>query len=377
MSKYSITYNDIVSINKIKDVYDGIYKNTCHKAKLVRFELTKTSNIVKIYNTLNNKHYNHLKYNIFIIREPKYRIIMSELMYDKIVNHLISKYVLIPTLSRKLIDQNVATRTGKGSKEGIRYMKKYINSIKENYDNVYILKCDISKYFYNIDHEILINKLSHENFDKDILRVLINIINSTDNDYINDLIDSSISREVSHLEDMNIYDLESKKKQLYSLPRYRKGKGLPIGNETSQLLAIYYLNELDHYIKEQLHIKYYIRYMDDFILIHHDKEYLKKCLNLINKKISSLKLSLNKKTQIYNLKSGVNFLGYKFILKNKKLIILLNNQTRKKIKRKLKKARKNDINFYKKSLASYNGYFKISTTNNFVYKNKFFLEEGN
>ena len=377
MNKYSISYNDIVSINKIKDVYDGIYKNTCHKAKLVRFELTKTSNIVKIYNTLKNKHYNHLKYNIFIIQEPKYRIIMSELMYDKIVNHLISKYVLIPTLSRKLIDQNVATRTGKGSKEGIRYMKKYINSIKENYDNVYILKCDISKYFYNIDHEILINKLSHENFDKDILRVLINIINSTDNDYINDLIDSSISREVSHLEDMNIYDLESKKKQLYSLPRYRKGKGLPIGNETSQLLAIYYLNELDHYIKEQLHIKYYIRYMDDFILIHHDKEYLKKCLNLINKKLSYLKLSLNKKTQIYNLKSGVIFLGYKFILKNKKLVILLNNQTRKKIKRKLRKARKNNINFYKKSLASYNGYFKVSTTNNFVYKNKFFLEEGN
>ncbi len=377
MNKYIISYDDIVSINKIKDVYDGIYKNTCHKAKLIRFELTKTSNIVKIYNTLKNKHYNHLKYNIFIIQEPKYRIIMSELMYDKIVNHLISKYVLIPTLSRKLIDQNVATRTGKGSKEGIRYMKKYINSIKENYDNVYILKCDISKYFYNIDHEILINKLSHENFDKDILRVLINIINSTDNDYINDLIDSSISREVSHLEDMNIYDLESKKKQLYSLPRYRKGKGLPIGNETSQLLAIYYLNELDHYIKEQLHIKYYIRYMDDFILIHHDKEYLKKCLNLINKKLSYLKLSLNKKTQIYNLKSGVIFLGYKFILKNKKLVILLNNQTRKKIKRKLRKARKNNINFYKKSLASYNGYFKVSTTNNFVYKNKFFLEEGN
>ena len=377
MNKYSISYNDIVSINKIKDVYDGIYKNTCHKAKLVRFELTKTSNIVKIYNTLNNKHYSHLKYNIFIIREPKYRIIMSELMYDKIVNHLISKYVLIPTLSRKLIEQNVATRTGKGSKEGIRYMKKYINSIKENYDNIYILKCDISKYFYNIDHEILINKLSYENFDKDILKILINIINSTDNDYINDLIDSSINRELSHLEDMNISDLELRKKQLYSLPRYRKGKGLPIGNETSQLLAIYYLNELDHYIKEQLHIKYYIRYMDDFILIHHDKEYLKKCLNLINKKLSSLKLSLNKKTQIYNLKSGVNFLGYKFMLKNKRLIILLNNQTRKKIKRKLKKARKNNINFYKKSLASYNGYFKVSTTNNFVYKNKFFLEEGN
>lgn len=377
MNKYIISYDDIVSINKIKDVYDGIYKNTCHKAKLVRFELTKTSNIVKIYNTLKNKHYNHLKYNIFIIQEPKYRIIMSELMYDKIVNHLISKYVLIPTLSRKLIEQNVATRTGKGSKEGIRYMKQYINSIKENYDNVYILKCDISKYFYNIDHEILINKLSHENFDKDILRVLINIISSTNNDYINDLIDSSISREVSHLEDMNIYDLEAKKKQLYSLPRYRKGKGLPIGNETSQLLAIYYLNELDHYIKEQLHIKYYVRYMDDFILIHHDKEYLKKCLNLINKKLSYLKLSLNKKTQIYNLKSGVNFLGYKFILKNKKLVILLNNQTRKKIKIKLRKARKNNINFYKKSLASYNGYFKVSTTNNFVYKNKFFLEEGN
>ena len=82
---------------------------------------------------------------------------------------------------------------------------------------------------------------------------------------------------------VNRTDLENKIKQLKSLPHYTKGKGLPIGNETSQILAIYYLNNLDHYVKEQLKIKHYVRYMDDFILFHHDKEYLKECLEKIQK----------------------------------------------------------------------------------------------
>lgn len=118
MKKLStINYDEIVSISKIKTVYKNIYSNTCHKEKLIKFELTYTSNVTKIYNTIMNRHYNYLKYNIFIIKEPKYRIIMSELMYDKIINHLISKYVLIPSLTPKLIEQNVATRVNKGSKE--------------------------------------------------------------------------------------------------------------------------------------------------------------------------------------------------------------------------------------------------------------------
>lgn len=365
-----ITYDEIVSISKIKKVYKNIYSNTCHKEKLIKFELVYTSNITKIYNTLLNRHYNHLKYNIFIIKEPKYRIIMSELMYDKIINHLISKYVLIPSLVPKLIEQNVATRVEKGSKEGIKYMKKYINSIKENYNDIYILKCDINKYFYNINHKILIDKLRKDIYDKELMKILENIIDSTNKPYINELIDRAIEREIVRLKNNKIPNISKAIKQLQQLPRYKNGKGLPIGNETSQLLAIYYLNDLDHYIKEQLHIKYYLRYMDDFILIHHDKEYLKYCLKKITEELLKVDLLLNKKTQIYNLKRGCNFLGYKFQLKDKKLLILLNNKTKKKIKRKLKKLKVKNYEMYQKSLSSYHGYFMIANSKSFLYKYK-------
>lgn len=154
-----VEYNDILSIDKIIEVYKNICSNTCHKAKLVKFELAFSCNITKILCLLKEKKYKHSHYSTFLIKEPKYRIIMSECILDKIVNHLISKYVLLPSLIPKLINMNVATRKYKGSKAGINYLKKYINKLKQNYDKIYVLKCDISKYFYNINHDILIKKL--------------------------------------------------------------------------------------------------------------------------------------------------------------------------------------------------------------------------
>lgn len=365
-----IKYDEILSIDKIMDVYKNIYSNTRHKEKLVRFELAFSTNVVYVLKLLEDRTYRHSNYSVFLINIPKYRIIMSENMKDKIINHLISKYILIPTLSPKLIDMNVATRKGKGTKMGIYYTKKYINKMKMNYDNFYVLKCDISKYFYNINHEILFEKLSKEFDDKDILNILKEIISSTDNLNVNKSIDKIIADEISKLEKKNISDLEKKKTELFRLPRYQKGVGLPIGNETSQILAVYYLNGLDHFIKEKLRIKCYIRYMDDFILFHHDKEYLKFCLKKIEEYLKGLKLSLNKKTQIYDMKKGFNFLGYKFFLKEKKLIIIINNQTKKRIKKKLKRLKKNNFSKYTLVRASYKGYFMSADTGNFIFRAK-------
>ncbi len=293
---------------------------------------------------------------------------MSETMKDKIVNHLISKYILIPTLSPKLIDTNVATRKGMGTKMGIYYTKKYINKLKMNYDNFYVLKCDISKYFYNINHEILLTKLSKDIQGPEILNILTNIISSTDNYNVNQSIDIIINKELERLKSKNIADFEKKKIELSRLPRYKKGTGLPIGNETSQILAVYYLSELDHFIKENLQIKCYIRYMDDFILFHHDKEYLKFCLTEINHYLHKLKLQLNRKTQIYDIKKGFNFLGYKFFLKGKKLIVLINNQSKKRIKRKLRRLKKHNPSKYSLVRASYKGYFMKAHCSHFIFK---------
>jgi len=156
--------------------------------------------------------------------------------------------------------------------------------------------------------------------------------------------------------------------ELKRIPRYPKGKGLPIGNMTSQLLAVYFLNDLDHYIKERLHCKYYIRYMDDFVIFDHDKERLKELKIIISEKLKEFKLELNKKTNIYDLNHGFGFLGYRFLLKGKKLIIKINPQTKRRIKKKMRKLRNVNAPNYEQVKASYMGYLKQAHTKNLLKK---------
>ena len=141
---------------------------------------------------------------------------------------------------------------------------------------------------------------------------------------------------------------------------------------SSQAFAILYLNELDHYIKRILKPLFYLRYMDDGILIAEDKEYLVYCLDEITKIVNKYKLELNSKTKIYKLDNGFKFLGFKYVKKNKKLIIKVKNQTKKKFKRKLKKLYKlysNDKISYKDIIqikASYLGHLKYGNTKNLI-----------
>lgn len=319
-----IKYDDIVDIDKIKEVYKDIIKTTKHKKKITTYNLFISDNLCKVYNDLKNKTYTHKKYNIFIIHEPKERIIMSEGLYDKIVNHLVSKYILNPLLDPKFIYSNVATRKNKGNLLAYKLTIKYINSLKLK-GNIYILKFDIKKYFYNIDHNILKYMLEKDIKDNDILNILFSIIDSTNN--------------------TNIYKLN---------------KGLPIGNMTSQILAIYYLNGLDHYIKEVLKEKYYIRYMDDGLILSNDKDKLKKDLILINKYLNKLDLELNNRTYITSLDRGITFLGYRYILNNKRLIIKLSKKNYYRIRKRIKDCKSTSIN--------YNGVLKwINIKTNFGY----------
>ena len=298
MKRASNLYQNICSLENIIKESKNI--NIKNKSKLERFNDYFSINTVTIYNELNNKTYKVGKYNIFKIYEPKERIIMSLNLKDKIVNNLVSKYIL-NVLDKSLIEENIATRKNKGSSYGIKLLKKYLNEIKDK--DFYILKFDIRKYFYNINHnklkEIIRNKIK----DVDALSIIDEIIDSTN--YINDY-------------------------------GYTKEKGISIGNQTSQIFAIYYLNELDHYIKEKLKIKYYLRYMDDGILIHESKEYLKYCLEKIKEILEEYGLELNEKTKIYTKKEGVTFLGFHFKINNNKVIITLKNETKRRFKKKMR-----------------------------------------
>lgn len=139
---------------------------------------------------------------------------------------------------------------------------------------------------------------------------------------------------------------------------------------TSQILAIFYLNKLDHFIKEELKIKYYIRYMDDGVLIHEDKEYLKFCLckikNLVENKY---KLKLNNKTRIYSSYEGVEFLGFRYIIRNNKLIIKVNTKTKKKFKKKVRILINYDYDKYMNVIASYKGHLRYAYSSNLLFEN--------
>ena len=224
-----------------------IYKNSKHKDKLYNFEKNKMSILYDLCYRLNNNLYEMGRYNIFLIKYPKYRIIMSLSVTDKIVNHYVTLKYLIPNLSRFLDNRNVATRVNMGTDYGIKLIKKYLE-INKKYDKFYILKLDIKKYFYNIDHNIVKDIIRSKIKDKDVLNILFKIIDSTNEEYVNNKI--------------NIIKKKINIDKAKELPLCEYDKALPIGNMTSQFFAIYYLSSLDHFIIHNLHLKYYIRYMD-------------------------------------------------------------------------------------------------------------------
>ena len=364
MKKSYVSYDTLVDYNKILDSYKLIVKNTEHKDKLFKYNLFLASNLVSIYNSLKDFKYHHGKYNIFLIKDPKYRVIMSENLTDKIVNQMVSEYILKPALEPRLIDSNTATRKDMGSSYAFNLCKKYINNLKRKGKEVYVLKFDIKKYFYNIDHDILLSKLEKIFVDKDIMSLLKDIIYSSNLAYVNREIDDIINRELK--KDLSSYH----KCELLKVPRYNYHKGLAIGNVTSQILAIFYLNRIDHLIKEKLGCKYYIRYMDDGIIFDYDKDRLKYIKMVIERELLKEKLELNKKTNIYKLSEGITFIGYRFILKNNKLIIRINNKVKTRIKRKIKYLSHYDKEKLIMVKASYYGYMKIANSNYLIHKFK-------
>ena len=249
-------------------VCDEVCRNTKNKNKVERFKEYKCANVTKIYNTLKNREYKVGPYIHFTLYEPKKRDIVSQGMMDKMVNHLVSRYILYPVILPCLIDKNVASRLGLGTRAGLLAAQEFHRICKVKYGKYYILKCDISKFFASINKDILKEKLKRKIKDKEALKIVFDIIDGD---------------------------------------KYTEGLG--IGNMTSQILAIFYLNDMDHYIKEELKIKYYIRYQDDFLLFHESKQYLKECLEKIKKFLEKEKLTLNNKSMIFTSNNNFVFLG--------------------------------------------------------------------
>lgn len=268
------------------------------KGAAAKFEV----NLLEALNVLNyqlqTKKYKPSPYNTFEVFEPKRRVVMSNSFKDKVVQHSLCDNVLEPILTRSFISDNYASQVGKGTHFGLDRLQEFLRRFyRQNGVDGWILKGDISKYFYSIRHDVLKTLIRKKISDPDVLWLVDLIIDSTEGNV-----------------------------------------GIPIGNQTSQLFALLYLDGLDHFVKEKLGIKYYGRYMDDFFLIHSDKEYLQYCRKEIEAFVEARGLSLNAKTNIYPVKNGVDFLGFHtYLTESGAVIRKVRRRSKNNMKRKLKK----------------------------------------
>ena len=269
---------------------------------------------------------------------------MSQSIKDKTVNHFITNEFLIPLLEPTLLNTNVATRRKMGSGYAGKLILKYLHQMMAERPGVtiYAAKIDVSKFFYSIDHEILHGMVRRRIKDPDVLECLKRIMEETNKTYINKMI--------------KIYNNNFGTE----IPLYEKGKGLSIGAVTSQFLAVFYLNDLDHKIKDVFCCERVIRYMDDIVIFDWDKDRLRWLIGAIEKELKILKLNMNPKSTIYNCctDSGVPFLGYRYYVHNDKIYVKCLASTVKRVRKRLKNLKKHDIKKYNHSYEAYRGYFQ-------------------
>ena len=209
----------------------------------------------------------------FKVWEPKERIIMALPFFDRVIQHMIVN-IIEPIFEKRFILHSYACRKGKGAHEASDTLSKWLYELEVvQGKKIYAIKGDIHHYFQSVAHDVLKKEIRRYISDKALLKILDRII---DHNGI--------------------------------LPQ---GVGIPVGNLTSQLFANVYLNKLDQYVKHVLKMKYYVRYMDDFIILSEDPEELRHVLELIEEFLRrELKLELNPKTTILAAKNGINFVGY-------------------------------------------------------------------
>ncbi len=297
--------DEIFSFENLNAAYKNCRIAKQHKGEVIRFEANLSFNLSVLHKELVGTKYAMGKYKEFYIYEPKERLIEALPFRDRVMIRCFCDVCLKPKIDKKLIYDNCACRKGKGTTFAIERLHTFLKKEygKEKNNDIYFLKCDIRKYFPSINHSILIHLLEELNFSEDEMWMIKKLID----------------------EQPNCANI-----------------GLPLGNQSSQWFALLYLNKVDHYIKEQLQIKGYVRYMDDMILVHRDKKYLALCKTKIEKLCKELlDLELNNKTQIGMVKNGIDFLGYRHILMNHgKIIMKLRYTSKQRLKKHLKTVNK-------------------------------------
>ena len=334
-----LTYDNLMKAHVLSRKGKG------YRREIILFSLKQEEYIMWLYEKLKTGTYKHGGYSIFYVTEPKLRKIEKSRYIDRIVHRWVVDNFLKEYFEKSFIYNSYACIKNRGMHKACLDVQKTMKYCKIVWGNYYILKMDIRKYFDNINKDILFKILKRKITDKKLLWLLKEIIYSN-----------------------------CTKEELGNTKAIRKG--LPIGNYTSQLFANIYLNELDQYIKHELKIKYYFRYLDDSLLFVKTKEEAKKMLKKIRNFLEkNLELELNEKTQIFKSKQGVNFCGYKI----NEYRLKIRDRGKRKLRKKIKqlkyeiKSGKLTSKEAKMYLAGHMGYVHYANIYNLA--NKYFYLE--
>ncbi len=268
------SYEHIISLENLLEAWQEFVKGKRGRKDVQQFELRLMSNVLSLHNDLSTRTYTHSPYEAFNISDPKPRNIHKAKVRDRLLHHAIYR-ILYPFFDTTFIAGSYSCRKGKGSHKAIGHFQSAAYQVSRNHTRtVWVLKCDVRKFFASIDQTRLIAIIGQRVPDKDIVWLLSQIVHS-------------------------FYAKES-------------GIGLPLGNLTSQLLVNIYMNEFDQFAKHMLKAKRYMRYADDFVFLSRDRAWLESLVPRIGSFLGDrLKLELHpKKLSIGTLSAGVDFLGW-------------------------------------------------------------------
>ena len=294
------TFNTIISIENLCLAWREFLCGKKSRKDVAAFSLNLSQNIFILHKDLLTKKYQHGEYEAFSINDPKPRSIHKAIVRDRLLHHAIYR-VLYSYFDKKFIYDSYSCRHFKGTHRALNRFNHFAQKVSEsNSRTCWVLKCDVKKFFASIDQTRLIEIVKKHVDDTDTIWLIERIVESFESTGSN--------------------------------------KGLPLGNFTSQLLVNVYMNEFDQFVKHILKQKYYIRYADDFVIMHHNKNVLIEMLPKISDFLTEqLKLSLHPdKIFLKTLSSGVDFLGWVHFYNHR----VLRTTTKKRMFKKLSESSK-------------------------------------
>ena len=309
-------YPEVYNLSNLILAWRRARKGKTRKDYIIDFEQNLGENLRKLKFELMSQTYQPISLVTFILRDPKTRKISKSDFRDRIVHHILVK-VIEPIFDKSFIYDSCANRKNKGNLFALKrfdlFKRKVTNNLKSE---AFCFKADIKHYFPEVNHEILMNIIKRKIKDEKIIWLIEKILKN------------GARGELTRI-------------------------GMPLGNLTSQFFANVYLNELDYFVKHILKVKYYIRYVDDFVILHSSLKQLeiwKFKINIFLKEKLRLELH-SEKSKIISLSRGIDFVGFR----NFYYFRILRKRNIKSILDKIKKYNQGLLS-YEKMLESFQGW---------------------